>query len=141
YLRHHLQPDPDVQDAVDRIAARFAVAAVSSSTIARLQACFAATGLAAHFPPARCFSAEDSLDPPVSKPDPAVYLEALQRLGLRAEQAVAIEDSSRGAQAAVAAGCPTIGNLTFVPAEDRERHRATLLETGVVAVADSWAEA
>jgi HAD superfamily hydrolase (TIGR01509 family) len=141
HLRHRLQPDAVVQDAVERIAARFAVAAVSSSSIGRLQACFAATGLAHHFPPARCFSAEDSLDPPVSKPDPAVYLEALRRLGLRAEEAVAIEDSARGAQAAVAAGCPTIGNLAFVHAEDRPRRRAELLDVGVAAVVGSWAEA
>ena len=141
YLGERLRPDPAVTEAVERIAARHAVAAVSSSSIARLQACFAAIGLARYFPVGRCFSAEDSLDPPVSKPDPAVYLEALRQLGLRPEQAVAIEDSTRGAQAAVAAGCPTIGNLTFVEPEDRERHRAALLDVGVVAVADSWAEA
>jgi HAD superfamily hydrolase (TIGR01509 family) len=141
YLRDRLQPDDGVTDAVLRIADRYAVAAVSSSSIARLQACFAAIGLSSCFPPERCFSAEDSLDPPVSKPHPAVYLEALRRLGLRAEQTVAIEDSLRGAQSAVAAGCPTIGNLTFVEQEDRDRHRAALLEAGVVAVVDSWSEA
>jgi HAD superfamily hydrolase (TIGR01509 family) len=38
------------------------------------------------------------------KPDPAVYLEALARLGLHADDAVAIEDSANGIQAAQAAG-------------------------------------
>jgi HAD superfamily hydrolase (TIGR01509 family) len=38
------------------------------------------------------------------KPDPAVYLEALARLGLHADDAVAIEDSANGVQAAQAAG-------------------------------------
>jgi beta-phosphoglucomutase-like phosphatase (HAD superfamily) len=141
HLRQALHPDPAVSDAVERIASRFAVAAVSSSSIARLQACFAAIGLSWYFPPERCFSAEDSLNPPVSKPDPAVYLESLRRLGLRAEQAVAIEDSARGAQAAIAAGIRTVGNLTFVEPEDREVHRSTLLEAGAVAVVGSWAEA
>jgi HAD superfamily hydrolase (TIGR01509 family) len=140
HLRHRLRPDPAVQAAVERIADRFGVAAVSSSSIARLQACFAATGLNRFFPAERCFSAEDSLDPPVSKPDPAVYLEALRRLGLRAEQSVAIEDSARGAQAAVAAGCPTIGNLAFVEPRDRTQREAELLAVGVTAVAASWAE-
>jgi beta-phosphoglucomutase-like phosphatase (HAD superfamily) len=140
HLGRRLAPDADVTAAVDWIADRFAVAAVSSSSIARLQASFGATGLASYFPVERCFSAEDSLDPPVSKPDPAVYLEALRRLGLRAEQAIAIEDSVRGAQSAVAAGCPTIGNLTFVDDDDRSRHRAELIAAGVSAVVTSWAE-
>lgn len=141
YLGRRLQPDPEVQAAVERIAGRFEVAAVSSSSITRLQACFVATGLDGFFPTERCFSAEDSLDPPVSKPDPAVYLEALRRLGLRAEQAVAIEDSARGAQAAVAAGCPTIGNLAFVEEEDRAARAAELLDVGVAAVVTSWSQA
>ncbi len=38
------------------------------------------------------------------KPDPAVYLLALQRLGIRAAEAVAIEDSPNGALAASRAG-------------------------------------
>jgi beta-phosphoglucomutase-like phosphatase (HAD superfamily) len=140
HLRLHLQPDVDVVDAVGRIAAAFAVAVVSASSIGRLQACFSATGLAPFFPPERCFSAEDSLPVPVSKPDPAIYLEALRRLDLRPEQAVAIEDSVRGVQAAVAAGCPTIGNLAFVEAEDRGTHAADLRAAGVSAVVETWAE-
>lgn len=38
------------------------------------------------------------------KPDPAVYLETLVRLDLTAAEAVAIEDSANGVQAAVSAG-------------------------------------
>lgn len=38
------------------------------------------------------------------KPDPAVYLEVLARLDVTASGAVAVEDSSNGVQAAVAAG-------------------------------------
>jgi beta-phosphoglucomutase-like phosphatase (HAD superfamily) len=141
YLRRNLRPDAEVVDAVSRIADAFAVAVVSASSIGRLQACFSATGLAPFFPPERCFSAEDSLPTPVSKPNPAIYLEALRRLGLRPEQSVAIEDSVRGAQAAVAAGCPTIGNLAFVEAEDRRAHEAELRAAGVSAVVETWAEA
>lgn len=39
-----------------------------------------------------------------NKPDPLPYLTALQRLGLIAEQAVALEDSAGGIQSAVGAG-------------------------------------
>ncbi|MGB9278911.1 MAG: HAD-IA family hydrolase [Pseudonocardiaceae bacterium] len=38
------------------------------------------------------------------KPDPAVYLETLRRLNLTAAEAIAVEDSANGVQAAVSAG-------------------------------------
>jgi HAD superfamily hydrolase (TIGR01509 family) len=41
------------------------------------------------------------------KPDPAVYLLALSRLGLPGPAAVAVEDTPHGVQAAAAAGMPT----------------------------------
>ncbi|MFS1513110.1 HAD-IA family hydrolase [Chengkuizengella sp. SCS-71B] len=46
------------------------------------------------------------------KPDPALYLEAIKGLGISANEAIAIEDSPKGAQAAKAAGlhCVTIPN-------------------------------
>ncbi|TNC25872.1 HAD-IA family hydrolase [Amycolatopsis alkalitolerans] len=46
------------------------------------------------------------------KPDPAVYLEVLRRLGLPASRAVAVEDSANGLRAAVAAGlsCVVVTN-------------------------------
>lgn len=43
------------------------------------------------------------------KPDPAPYQVALNRLGLSAEQAIALEDSPSGIRSAVGAGIPTIG--------------------------------
>ncbi|HEY6133268.1 MAG TPA: HAD-IA family hydrolase [Rubrivivax sp.] len=46
-------------------------------------------------------------DAPVKKPDPQAYLLALERLGLRADEAFALEDSPNGLQAALAAGVRT----------------------------------
>jgi beta-phosphoglucomutase len=43
------------------------------------------------------------------KPDPAPYQVALKNLGVKAEQAYALEDSPSGIRAAVAADIPTIG--------------------------------
>ncbi|MBK1989113.1 HAD-IA family hydrolase [Sphaerospermopsis aphanizomenoides BCCUSP55] len=43
------------------------------------------------------------------KPDPEPYKVALQKLGITAEQAIALEDSPSGIRAAVAANIPTIG--------------------------------
>lgn len=49
---------------------------------------------------------------PRSKPDPLPYLTALEALGVRADQAVAFEDSPPGVRAAVTAGIRTIGIAT-----------------------------
>ena len=42
------------------------------------------------------------------KPDPALYLQALDKLNVSANEAIAIEDSPNGARAAVAAGLHTV---------------------------------
>jgi HAD superfamily hydrolase (TIGR01509 family) len=51
-------------------------------------------------------------DVPALKPDPAAYTEALARLGVPAGSALAVEDSSNGLRAAVAAGlaCVVVTN-------------------------------
>jgi beta-phosphoglucomutase-like phosphatase (HAD superfamily) len=43
-----------------------------------------------------------------AKPDPLPYLEALRRLGVSADRAIAFEDSQPGAAAALAAGVFTV---------------------------------
>src|SRR4051794_2517337 len=96
--------------------------------------------MADHFPAARRFSAEDSLPVPTSKPDPAIYTYALRTLGFGPDEAVAVEDSVAGATSAVAAGIPTIGNLQFVQAPERDERHRLLTAAGVVAVVTSWAE-
>ncbi|SEQ99047.1 HAD family hydrolase [Microlunatus flavus] len=140
HLRTALHPDPAVLEPLTRLAERYGVAAVSSSADGRIEACFEVTGMAHFFPPERRFSAEDSLPVPTSKPDPAIYTYALHALHLRPEQAVAVEDSPTGATAAVAAGIPTVGNLQFVQAAERDERREQLTAVGVVALVGSWGE-
>ena len=140
HLRTALHPDPDVLGPLNRLAVHHGLAAVSSSADARIAACFEVTGMAEHFPPERRFSAEDSLPVPTSKPDPAIYTYALHALGLRPDEAVAVEDSPTGATAAVAAGIPTVGNLQFVQADERDERREQLTAVGVVALVESWDE-
>ncbi|ALC83508.1 MULTISPECIES: HAD family hydrolase [Bacillus] len=53
-----------------------------------------------------CFSTADDVEN--VKPDPAVYLKALDHLGVEASEAIAIEDSPNGARAAVKAGIHTV---------------------------------
>ena len=50
------------------------------------------------------------------KPDPLPYLTALDRLGAKAEAALAFEDSRSGVQAATAAGLETVGMTTGLDA-------------------------
>ena len=135
-----LRPDPAVLGPVTALGRRFRLAAVSSSAAARLDACFAATGLDGLFPAELRFSAEDSLPVPTSKPDPAVYLFAAERLGISAGQGLAIEDSVPGAQSAVAAGFTTVGNVVFVPPAERDERVRALREVGVGTVVSSWRE-
>lgn len=140
HLRTALDPDPAVLEPLTAIAREYGVAAVSSSADARIAACFEVTGLAGFFPPERRFSAEDSLPRPTSKPDPAIYRFAGERLGLGAGQAVSVEDSVPGATSAVRAGWPTIGNLQFVAPAERAEREAALRGLGVLAVVADWAE-
>jgi HAD superfamily hydrolase (TIGR01509 family) len=140
HLGRVLRPDPAVSGPLHRLAASYGLAAVSSSASARLEACFTATGLAGLVPADRRWSAEDSLPVPTSKPDPAVYLLAGRELGVAGPEALAVEDSVPGAQSAVAAGFPTVGNVVFVPEAEREERAAALLAVGVATVVASWDE-
>lgn len=56
-----------------------------------------------------------------SKPEPAPYLEVLDRLEIKAEEALAFEDSVTGAEASRAAGIPTVGvSSVHTPEELKE---------------------
>jgi HAD superfamily hydrolase (TIGR01509 family) len=140
YLAATLHPHPETTAALTRFAESLTLAAVSSSALARLAACFTATGLDDLVPAGRRFSAEDSLPTPTSKPDPAIYLHACERLGIAPEAGLAVEDSVPGVRSAVAAGCPTVGNLLFVPTGERTDREAELRDAGALAVVRSWAE-
>ena len=140
HLARTLQPHAPTSAALAAMAEHLTLAAVSSSALARLAGCFTATGLDDLIPAERRFSAEDSLPTPTSKPDPAVYLHACAQLGIATEAGLAVEDSVPGALSAVAAGCPTLGNLLFVVPAEREQREADLRAAGVLAVVSSWQE-
>ena len=140
YLGEALRPHGETTAAVTELARYLRPAVVSSSALTRLDACFRATGLAEVLPPEVRFSAEDSLPTPTSKPDPAVYLHACARLGVEPAAGLAVEDSIAGALSAVRAGCPTVGNLLFVPPDEREERATALRDAGVLTVVGSWRE-
>jgi beta-phosphoglucomutase-like phosphatase (HAD superfamily) len=138
HLGEVLTPDAGVLRALCTLKDRYQLAVVSSSALSRLDVCLGATGLSAILPACRRFSAEDSLSPPTSKPDPAIYLEAAARLGIGRDDAIAIEDSAAGVAAAVAAGFATIGNICFVEECEREVRIAELTAAGACTVVSSW---
>lgn len=140
HLAQVLQPDAAVQEPLRRLRSRFGLAIVTSSTLTRIDASLASSGLAEQFPPDLRFSAQDSLPVPTSKPDPAVYLFAAHDLGLEPGCGLAIEDAVPGARSAVAAGLVTVGMLCFVPPAERDERTADLQAAGVSALVDSWSE-
>jgi sugar-phosphatase len=76
-------------------------------------------------------SAEDT---PRGKPDPAGYLLAASRLGVRPGDCVAIEDSPAGARAAAAAGMTVIGVATSHDAADLDAADAVVSSLAEIAV-------
>ena len=140
HLSAVLRPDRAVHDVLSAVDGRLTLAAVSSSALTRLDGSFRAAGLAELLPPARRFSAEDSLPTPTSKPDPAVYLHACRELGIEPAQGLAVEDSVSGATSAVRAGCPTVGIVAFVPEGERADRRRRLADAGAFTVVGSWRE-
>jgi beta-phosphoglucomutase-like phosphatase (HAD superfamily) len=140
HLREALRPDPRVRDQLAGLASRYELAAVSSSALARLDACFEAAGLADLFPRQMRYSAEDSLAVPVSKPDPAIYAHAGNDLGVTGAEALAVEDSVSGTRAAVLAGFPVVGLVLFVDEAERDRRAHALRAAGAADVVAAWSD-
>lgn len=99
---------PGAVDAVRRMAAVWPVAVASSSPPELIDAGLDALGVS-DLVPVRVSS--ESVG--AGKPRPDVYLEACRRLGVRPEDAVAVEDSSNGIRSAASAGL----TLVAVPLE------------------------
>jgi beta-phosphoglucomutase-like phosphatase (HAD superfamily) len=138
HLRTILRPDEGVLGALEGLCRRLDLALVSSSALRRLEACLDATGTSALFPETARFSAQDSLPTPTSKPDPAVYLHAVEVLGLQPGEAVAVEDAAAGVASARDAGLPVLGLVQFVPPDERAARAEELRGAGAVEVVRSW---
>jgi HAD superfamily hydrolase (TIGR01509 family) len=95
---------PGAVDAVRRLHERWTLGLASSSPRAVIDGVLEAAGLTGIF--AVTISTEEV---PRGKPSPEVYLEVAAKLGVAPAACVAIEDSSNGIRAAVAAGLHTVG--------------------------------
>ena len=122
-----LKPLPGLLEFVEEARGRgMSVALVTNAPKENVFAMLDALGLEDAFEPT--VVAEDV---GVGKPDPAPYNAALEALGVRADEAVAFEDSPSGIASSVAAGIPTVGIASTHDPEDLE-------ELGVNLVAQNF---
>ena len=98
-LPHHLLPGAD-ELLADARARGLQTAIVTSNSLAKVHAHLARAGCTHPFDAIVCADG----DPARGKPAPTLYVEALERLGRQADEAVALEDSPNGVAAAKAAG-------------------------------------
>jgi HAD superfamily hydrolase (TIGR01509 family) len=142
-LEKKAQPCPGVMEELNGLheLQKYKLAVVSSSALSRVQASIKKVGMEKYFKPNWVYSAATSLPKPTSKPDPAVYLYAMEQIGVKPEECVAIEDSRSGATAAMRAKIPLIGYVGPYDEEERENMVKILRdECGAKAIMYHWSE-
>lgn len=141
-LQEKLQPCVGVDAELEKLAAakKYYLAVVSSSALRRVRASIEKVGQTKYFKDVDVFSAATSLPKPTSKPDPAIYNFAMEKLGVKSEHCVAVEDSKSGATAAFRAHIKTIGYTGSYEEHEKENITNVLKEAGVAIVIDHWTE-
>lgn len=124
YERDGLSVLPGAREAVAALGARYPLAVASSSPRKLIAVALRVAGFDGAFQ-----VTVSSDDVTHGKPAPDVYLLAAERLGMPAPRCAAVEDSSNGLRAAVAAGMATIAvpNRAFPPADDALHGVRTIL--------------
>lgn len=137
-LRASVEATPGIRELLSKLRdAGYLLAVVSSSALPRVKVCLQTARLAEFFGN-RVYSAQ-SLNPPTSKPNPAIYLYVLKVLKIFGRDRVfAVEDSTSGILAAVRAGIPVVAYLGTTPESERGKKAATLLEAGACAAVSDW---
>jgi HAD superfamily hydrolase (TIGR01509 family) len=106
----------------------------SSSSLDRLQLCLSVLTLEAEFG-THIYSADMVAR---GKPHPDIFLFAADKLRVKPEECLVIEDSAGGIRAAVAAGMTTVG--LCAASHVREGHDLKLKDAGAVHLATSWSD-
>lgn len=140
-LNAALKPCVGVDYELEKLAKenKYKLAVVSSSALRRVKASVVKVGQDHYFGD-DIFSAATSLPKPTSKPDPAIYLHAMEKLGVKAEECVAVEDSRSGATAAFRAKIKTIGYVGSYEEHEQDKMTAILDGCGCVVVMRDWDE-
>jgi HAD superfamily hydrolase (TIGR01509 family) len=127
-----LAPLAGVVEALDATPGPRCVA--SSTALPRLRTNLATAGLLEAFDP-HIFSASQVQR---GKPFPDVFLFAAQHMQIEPHQAIAVEDSVPGVEAARAAGMTAVGYIGT--AHDQDRMRARLMAAGASIIMSHWDE-
>jgi HAD superfamily hydrolase (TIGR01509 family) len=118
---------PGATESVRALAGCWPLALASSSNRPIIDLFLDASGLKPFFT-----ASVSSEEAPHGKPAPDVYLEATRRLAVRPERCVAVEDSTNGIRAAVAAGIAVIAvPNTHFPPDDAALRMAAVVVGGV----------
>jgi sugar-phosphatase len=98
------KPMPGVRETIDLLtAAKYVLAVASSSPMQLIRTALDTFELTEHFSVLHSAEAEGE-----GKPNPAVYLSAMSRLGVDPSNCIALEDSAIGVRAAKSAGARVI---------------------------------
>lgn len=137
---------PGVREQLEWIKAQgYPMSVVSTSAKPRVVASIKKVGIDHYFPDEHVYSAATSLNPPGSKPDPAIYFHACKELGVKPEECVTVEDSKSGATAAMRAGIPLIGYVGVYGIEEGEEKMQEMAKVlteqcGAKAIMYNWSE-
>ncbi|GAB2983263.1 HAD family hydrolase [Streptomyces pseudoechinosporeus] len=114
-FERELRPVAGAVEVLEKLAAdEVAYCVASSGSHERIRVGHRATGLERWFEDGRIFSSQDVGR---GKPAPDLFLYAAERMGVRPERCVVVEDSPLGVRAAVEAGMDVYGFTAMTPAE------------------------
>ena len=141
-LKEKLQPCPGVNAQLAKVAreGKYKMVVVSSSAKRRVWASLVKAGQDKYLPEEGIYSAATSLPKPTSKPDPAIYLYAMEQLGKKPEQCIAVEDSKSGATSAHRAGLRVVGYVGSYDEDERAKMQKVLEEAGASPIMYNWDE-
>lgn len=141
-LRQSLRPCEGVDAELERLSktGKYLMAVVSSSALRRVRASIEKADQDKYFQGDVVFSAATSLPKPTSKPDPAIYLHAMEKLGKKPEECVAIEDSKSGTLSGTRAGIYVVGYVGPYEADKREEMVKVLTDAGAKIIMYNWSE-
>ena len=140
-LKEKAQPCLKANEALERVKGKYGMAVVSSSALRRVEASVKKVDQFKYFPAGHIFSAATSLPKPTTKPDPAIYLFACEKIGVKPEECVAVEDSKSGTLSAVRAKIPTIAYTgSYHDPKKAEDVGKMLVDNGALVVMSHWDE-
>lgn len=142
-LEAKAKPCVGATEAIEKLynSKKYGLAVVSSSAQRRVRASMIKVSQDQYFDPDKVFSAATSLEKPTSKPDPAIYLYALDYVKKTPAETVAVEDSKSGCLSAIRAGIPVIAYVGSYNGEEmQEEMGKRLMDIGARVVMKDWSE-